>query len=133
MASIEIPDFAVLLGPFIQKIPDASRPAFLAALERGAAQRYREWAEASPDQDPEPSSKGNQTRRPVGREGNPPAPTSMVTKALSQREGLPPSDTRTSKWKGELATITAALSATVISPVTASTWKTPCPLPPVTA
>ena len=49
MAATEIPNFAVLLGPFIEKIPDAARPAFLAALERGAAQRYREWAEQAPD------------------------------------------------------------------------------------
>jgi hypothetical protein len=40
----EIPKLAVLLAPFIEKIPDAGRPAFLAMLERGAAQRYREWA-----------------------------------------------------------------------------------------
>ena len=52
MAPTEIPNFAVLLGPFIQKISETSRPAFLAALERGAAQRYREWAELSPDDAP---------------------------------------------------------------------------------
>lgn len=52
MSPNEIPNFAELLGPFIQRIPEASRPAFLAALERGAAQRYREWAEASPNQAP---------------------------------------------------------------------------------
>jgi hypothetical protein len=40
----EIPKLAVLLAPFIEKIRDATRPAFLAMLERGAAQRYREWA-----------------------------------------------------------------------------------------
>ena len=45
----DVPNFAELLGPFIGRIPEPSRPAFLAALERGAAQRYREWAEASPE------------------------------------------------------------------------------------
>ena len=45
----DIPNFAELLGPFIERIPEANRPAFLAALERGAAQRYRDWAEAAPE------------------------------------------------------------------------------------
>ena len=43
--SSEIPNFARLLAPFITAIPDASRPGFLALLERGAAERYRAWAE----------------------------------------------------------------------------------------
>ena len=49
MSETRIPDFAVLLGPFIQKIPAQSQPAFLAALERGAALRYREWAKEVPE------------------------------------------------------------------------------------
>jgi hypothetical protein len=49
MTETRIPSFAELLAPFIQKIADGSRPAFLAALERGAAQRYREWAEDEPE------------------------------------------------------------------------------------
>ncbi len=52
MSPTRNPDFRLLLEPFILKIPEASRPAFLAALERGAAQRYRGWAEASPDHAP---------------------------------------------------------------------------------
>ncbi len=47
MTPTEAPDFRLLLAPFIEKIPESSRPAFLAALERGAADRYRGWAEAS--------------------------------------------------------------------------------------
>jgi hypothetical protein len=40
----ETPNFARLLGPFIEAIPEAARPAFLARLERTAAERYRLWA-----------------------------------------------------------------------------------------
>ncbi len=40
----DTPDFARLLGPFIEPIPEAARPAFLARLERTAAERYRLWA-----------------------------------------------------------------------------------------
>lgn len=47
--NIEIPDFAQLLAPFISTIPEASQPAFLAQLERTAAQRYRDWAQALPE------------------------------------------------------------------------------------
>ena len=47
--SADAPNFAELLGPFIQRFPDASRPTFLAALERGAAERYRGWADAAPE------------------------------------------------------------------------------------
>ena len=48
MSPTEAPDFRLLLVPFIEKIPEPARPAFLAALERGAADRYRDWAKASP-------------------------------------------------------------------------------------
>jgi hypothetical protein len=44
----QIPNFAILLGPFITPIPEASRPAFLCLLERVAAGRYREWADECP-------------------------------------------------------------------------------------
>ena len=40
----DTPNFAQLLGPFIEPIPEAARPAFLARLERTAAERYRLWA-----------------------------------------------------------------------------------------
>jgi hypothetical protein len=46
--NIESPDFGQLLAPYISAIPQASQPAFLAQLERTAAQRYREWAQALP-------------------------------------------------------------------------------------
>lgn len=49
MSEIETPDFNLLLGPVVQKLPVACQPAFLAALERGAAERYREWARAEPE------------------------------------------------------------------------------------
>lgn len=49
MSELEIPDFNQLLGPFVQKLPEESRPAFLATLERAAAARYREWAKAAPE------------------------------------------------------------------------------------
>lgn len=47
-ASVEPPNFGALLAEFIQAVPDASRPRFLARLERGAADRYRGWAAALP-------------------------------------------------------------------------------------
>lgn len=47
----EIPDFGQLLGPFITPIPEASRPAMLSAMERFAANRYRDWAKECPPED----------------------------------------------------------------------------------
>jgi hypothetical protein len=47
-SSVDPPNFGELLGKFIQLVPDASRPRFLARLERGAADRYRAWAAALP-------------------------------------------------------------------------------------
>jgi hypothetical protein len=44
MSDLVIPNFGVLLGPAIGEVPARSRPAFLAQLERGAADRYRLWA-----------------------------------------------------------------------------------------
>ncbi|NND69540.1 MAG: hypothetical protein HKN19_18255 [Halioglobus sp.] len=45
----DTPDFAALLAPFIGAVPEEAVPNFLALLERGAAQRYRDWAEQLPD------------------------------------------------------------------------------------
>jgi len=45
---VDPPNFGALLAEFIQAVPDASRPRFLARLERGAADRYRGWAAALP-------------------------------------------------------------------------------------
>ena len=42
------PDFGELLAPFIGAVPEQALPNFLALLERGAAQRYREWADQLP-------------------------------------------------------------------------------------
>lgn len=44
MSERAYPDFGALLAPHLEKIDDAARPLFLAALERGAADRYRRWA-----------------------------------------------------------------------------------------
>ena len=44
MSRPEAPNLGLLLSPFIQSVPDAARPRFLARLERGAADRYRAWA-----------------------------------------------------------------------------------------
>lgn len=40
----EVPNFGKLLAPYMSNLPPAAQPAFLARLERGAANRYREWA-----------------------------------------------------------------------------------------
>ena len=44
-----VPQFGALLRSHISSVPDAARPAFLSGLERSAAARYREWADAVPD------------------------------------------------------------------------------------
>jgi len=44
-----VPQFGALLRSHISSVPDVARPAFLSGLERSAAARYREWAEAAPD------------------------------------------------------------------------------------
>jgi hypothetical protein len=49
MTALEIPRFGELLSPFISQVPDGTRPRFLALLERGAANRYRLWAEQLPE------------------------------------------------------------------------------------
>lgn len=43
------PNFAALLGPYIAQVPTDAVPRFLALLERGAAERYREWAHEIPE------------------------------------------------------------------------------------
>ena len=49
MAAVTIPDFGILLAPHIGSVPEEAVPAFLARLERTAADRYRMWAEAVPE------------------------------------------------------------------------------------
>jgi hypothetical protein len=49
MSEPRIPNFGQLLAPFIEHVSAEARPVFLAMLERGAAQRYRFWAEERPD------------------------------------------------------------------------------------
>ncbi len=44
MAELQIPNFGQLLAPHIGRVPPDGIPRFLALLERGAAERYREWA-----------------------------------------------------------------------------------------
>ena len=48
MTKPEIPEFGALLGPILADVPAAALPGFLARLERTAADRYRAWAEQSP-------------------------------------------------------------------------------------
>ncbi len=48
MAQLQIPNFGQLLAPYIGQVPASMMPRFLALLERGAADRYREWAEMLP-------------------------------------------------------------------------------------
>ncbi len=49
MADLTIPNFGELLAPQIGSVPEDAVPAFLARLERSAAQRYREWAASLPE------------------------------------------------------------------------------------
>ena len=49
MTDVQAPNFAILLGPFIAEVPEQGRPRFLALLERGAAERYRDWARELPE------------------------------------------------------------------------------------
>ena len=48
MSNLAVPNFGELLSPYIGKVSPSAMPNFLALLERGAAQRYREWAEQLP-------------------------------------------------------------------------------------
>jgi hypothetical protein len=45
----ETPNFGLLLAPILSQVDAASRPRFLALLERTAADRYRKWAANLPD------------------------------------------------------------------------------------
>jgi len=47
-SSDPLPNFALILAPHLQAIPDAARPGFLSQLERTAAERYRIWARSCP-------------------------------------------------------------------------------------
>jgi hypothetical protein len=49
MTDLQIPNFGALLAPFISAVPADAMPRFLALLERGAAERYRIWAELLPE------------------------------------------------------------------------------------
>jgi hypothetical protein len=49
MSALQIPSFGQLLSPFISRVPPPAMPRFLALLERGAADRYRYWADVLPD------------------------------------------------------------------------------------
>jgi hypothetical protein len=48
VTEVTVPNFGELLAPFISAVPEAAIPNFLALLERGAAERYRHWAEQLP-------------------------------------------------------------------------------------
>ena len=45
----DAPNFGLLLAPVLTRVDDASRPRFLALLERTAADRYRQWAVDDPE------------------------------------------------------------------------------------
>ena len=45
----DVPQFGALLREHIQSVPAEAQPAFLAGLERSAAQRYRDWVDVLPD------------------------------------------------------------------------------------
>ena len=49
MAEFSAPNFGEILAPSLQSVPDDARPGLLARLERGAAERYREWAASEQD------------------------------------------------------------------------------------
>jgi hypothetical protein len=47
----ELPDIAKVLAPLLERVAEEQRPLLIALAERMAAQRYRGWADASPDAD----------------------------------------------------------------------------------
>jgi hypothetical protein len=49
MTERQFQDIGVLLAPILAQVPDPALPCFLAMLERGAAERYRLWAEQVPE------------------------------------------------------------------------------------
>ena len=48
MIEVDTPNFGELLAPYIGAVPPERVPNFLAMLERGAAARYRDWADQLP-------------------------------------------------------------------------------------
>ncbi len=48
MEEVQAPNFGELLAPFIGQVGN-DVPAFLAMLERGAAERYRRWSQEIPE------------------------------------------------------------------------------------
>jgi hypothetical protein len=48
LSQVAVPNFGEILSPFISKVPEGAVPNFLALLERGAAERYRKWAQQLP-------------------------------------------------------------------------------------
>jgi hypothetical protein len=49
VTDLSIPRFGELLGPYIARVAPETMPRFLALLERGAADRYRRWADQLPE------------------------------------------------------------------------------------
>jgi hypothetical protein len=49
MTHSDPPNLAVLLAPVIARVPASAQHRFLGLLERGAAERYRQWAASSPE------------------------------------------------------------------------------------
>lgn len=49
MSRIDIPNFGELLGPHLSGVSQGAYPYLLSQLERTAAMRYRDWAEALPE------------------------------------------------------------------------------------
>ena len=47
--AVAVPNFGELLAQYISAVPETAVPAFLARLERTAADRYRMWAKAVPE------------------------------------------------------------------------------------
>ncbi len=47
MPEKSLPEFGRLLKPFIDSVAPSAVPGFLAMLERGAAERYRHWADVA--------------------------------------------------------------------------------------
>lgn len=49
MTTVSAPNFGALLAPYIDSVPKDAVPAFLASLERTAAERYRMWSDSVPE------------------------------------------------------------------------------------
>lgn len=48
MSATTLPDVVARLRPIVETLPDEARPFLMAQLERGAAARYRSWADEAP-------------------------------------------------------------------------------------